>query len=42
MIGSFVEDYQQKYKNRQVKLLALFGTVEMCLEKRHNFIVSTG
>jgi hypothetical protein len=37
-----MKDYESKYKNRQLKVMALFGHADLCLDKKHLFTVSTG
>ena len=39
--NSFIELYTKKYDKRKVDFMALFGTVELVLDKKHTFTVST-
>jgi hypothetical protein len=41
LMSSFVNNYQHKYKKRRLKVMGLYGSVELCLDKKHNFEVST-
>ncbi len=41
-IGSLIEAYEQSHKNRKVQVIALFGQVELCLDKKFHFKLSTG
>ena len=37
----FIQAYKKKYDKRRLDFLAMFGTVELILDKRHTFTVST-
>jgi len=39
---NFLTNYKSKFSNRKVDMLAWFGTVDLILDKKHNFRVSTG
>ena len=34
--------YEETHKNRKLKVVALFGQVELCLDKKFSFAISTG
>ena len=42
MSSPFVEAYKSKYDTRRLDFLAMFGTAELLVDRKHNITVSTG
>lgn len=38
---TFLQNYKAKFANRKVEMLAWFGSVEMTVDRRHNFTTGT-
>jgi hypothetical protein len=41
-INQLIAAYEETHKNRKLQVVALFGQVELCLDKKFNFRISTG